>query len=570
MPSTVHDDADAEVGQTVGLVPLGIDVALSDGTTGAGTLADPYVGGWATLTYSANETYVFRPGKYYKTTTVVDWAHSGLNIIGNGARILCVGAGYIAIETAAPGYVTDLSIDNLIIFGDGSTASPLKLSGVTNSWFSRIATGDCATIGISLKFVLTSTFFKCSVSINTGYFSTMPVDGIVLDQRNAVEGCIGNVFLACSAEGVSGTGFKFIHASSNAVIGGTSEANARGIDIRTASDNVNNLFESMHMESNSAYDIYCTTGVIRFSNIQSGGTVLLGDGGVLSDTCSIMGGVYAGAVTINGLNTMIYPDAVFSGTFTDNAATTRYIGDLTPLLTTLQTTGNVGLGGAPSAVAGALLALAYAGDGAAQLSISNSNVAGTAARSQLSMVASVAALSLNTHGTARVAQRWGHALGDRSELVATAGTSFDIGTLHAAPLHIGTNSQTREFFSATPKALTESAATGIAEITVANNTVVGGTLYYTVEANDGTEYQARVGAVQFGAASKAGTITTFAGTPTENIAASSGTLTATFTVTTGAAKIILNLNAVSSLTQTTLTASYRIVLDGGTANPSAL
>ena len=45
-------------------------------------------------------------------------------------------------------------------------------------------------------------------------------------------------------------------------------------------------------------------------------------------------------------------------------------------------------------------------------------------------------------------------------------------------------------------------------------------------------------------------------------AASAGTLTATFTVTEGASAAVLNCNAVSSLTQTTLAASWQSLTNG--------
>jgi hypothetical protein len=155
------------------------------------------------------------------------------------------------------------------------------------------------------------------------------------------------------------------------------------------------------------------------------------------------------------------------------------------------------------------------------------------------------------------------------------------GTGAAGNLHIqtspllasGTTLQTladRDVVVAAAKTLTESSATAIADIAVAAASVTGGTIYYTVEANDGTDYQSRRGSVNFTAVNKAGTLTTDIGTPAESVAVSAGTLTCTPTVTIGANKITLNLNAVSSLTQTVLRATYRIVLDGGTGTVTTL
>jgi hypothetical protein len=114
--------------------------------------------------------------------------------------------------------------------------------------------------------------------------------------------------------------------------------------------------------------------------------------------------------------------------------------------------------------------------------------------------------------------------------------------------------------------LTESSATAVMEVAVASNTIAGGTLKYTIEANDGTDFQVIRGNVEFSAINKAGTLTCTLGTPTEVTTSPTGTLTNTATCTTGTNKITFNLNAVSSLTQTTLRASRRIMLDGGTGN----
>lgn len=137
----------------------------------------------------------------------------------------------------------------------------------------------------------------------------------------------------------------------------------------------------------------------------------------------------------------------------------------------------------------------------------------------------------------------------------------------------GTTLQTladRQVIVAASKDLTESTATSIAEVSLASSTTTGGTLRYTIEAGDGTDFQALRGEVLFAAVNKAGTITTSTSTAVETSAPSSGTLTNAMTVTTGASKIILQLNAVSSLTQTVLRVTYTIVLDGGTGSVTTL
>jgi len=135
------------------------------------------------------------------------------------------------------------------------------------------------------------------------------------------------------------------------------------------------------------------------------------------------------------------------------------------------------------------------------------------------------------------------------------------------PIASGSSLQTLATRSITfgPVTLTESSATAVCtSIGVASGTVTGGTFHYTIEANDGTDYQVLRGQVPFCAVNKAGTLTTTLGTPVEITAVSTGTLSTTVTVTTGTNTIILNQNAVSSLTQTVLRCTGRVVLDGGT------
>lgn len=149
---------------------------------------------------------------------------------------------------------------------------------------------------------------------------------------------------------------------------------------------------------------------------------------------------------------------------------------------------------------------------------------------------------------------------------------YDIQT--SFPLASGTTAQTfadRLYVRGNPKTLTESTETGIADIAVASNTITGGTLVYTIEANDGTAFQSLRGTVEFSATNEAGTETCTLSTPVEIETSPTGTLTNTVTCTTaGSNTITLNLNAVSSLTQTTLRGTWKLSLDGGTGVVSPL
>lgn len=129
---------------------------------------------------------------------------------------------------------------------------------------------------------------------------------------------------------------------------------------------------------------------------------------------------------------------------------------------------------------------------------------------------------------------------------------------------------------ANSKALTAGAATAIVLIDVASGGFAGGFVDYTVNADDGTDFQARTGRVGFQVVNKAGTETCVVAGPAGNanatetqdgssIAASNSTLTYTWGVdTTPTNGCKLTLNAASGLTETTLNIRWRITGTSGT------
>lgn len=124
----------------------------------------------------------------------------------------------------------------------------------------------------------------------------------------------------------------------------------------------------------------------------------------------------------------------------------------------------------------------------------------------------------------------------------------------------------RMVMSRTHATLTESAATTLVDINMADATGCGATITYTVWATNGTDHQMRTGRIQFQGVNKANaetcTMTSVAGTADTSIteledgsgdgAISSGTLTYAVTIATGTNDCQIQINAVSSLTQTQL------------------
>lgn len=120
----------------------------------------------------------------------------------------------------------------------------------------------------------------------------------------------------------------------------------------------------------------------------------------------------------------------------------------------------------------------------------------------------------------------------------------------------------RLYIRAATKTLTESSATGIVDIAVASGSVASGELLYSIQANDATDFQNLRGRVVFSIVNKGGTLTTSFTESAEANAVSAGTLTCTTTLVAGTNKITISLNAISSLTQTTLRAKWQMQHDG--------
>lgn len=126
---------------------------------------------------------------------------------------------------------------------------------------------------------------------------------------------------------------------------------------------------------------------------------------------------------------------------------------------------------------------------------------------------------------------------------------------------------------ANSKTLTESSATNFVRVDVSAGSFVGGTIFYTVYADDGSNFQARSGSFNFSIVNESADTET-AGISTvssESIAANGGTLTVSFSTSdTPTDGINFQANAVSSLSQTTLQIKYRVMISSGTATVTGL
>lgn len=121
--------------------------------------------------------------------------------------------------------------------------------------------------------------------------------------------------------------------------------------------------------------------------------------------------------------------------------------------------------------------------------------------------------------------------------------------------------------------LTESTATAFASVSVPTGTVCGGYISYTVEANDGTNFQSISGVVAYTIVNKAGTLTLSLSSDlqTGGAASGAGSLTCTITLVDATGGIAqFKANAASSLTQTVLRINAQVYKNFGTGAIAAV
>jgi hypothetical protein len=145
----------------------------------------------------------------------------------------------------------------------------------------------------------------------------------------------------------------------------------------------------------------------------------------------------------------------------------------------------------------------------------------------------------------------------RTELYAPADGSIRIANT--------ANNNDTIYINNTAKTLTAGAATDVVSVGVTSGSATGGEFEIVVYAADATNHQSRTMRVLWSAVNEGGTETCLLGTVEELDNSPTGTLTATLTFVDGGTNLCkLQINAVSSLTETTLNAKWQATKNHGT------
>lgn len=109
----------------------------------------------------------------------------------------------------------------------------------------------------------------------------------------------------------------------------------------------------------------------------------------------------------------------------------------------------------------------------------------------------------------------------------------------------------------TPITIVDGSATSLFTVNLPSNARVGGAFFYTIRADDGTDFQAMTGMVTYAAVSKAAvqTLTITSASGNDAKAVSAGTLTVAFTIVAGTGLCTIKVQPTGSLTETTYTIS---------------
>lgn len=206
---------------------------------------------------------------------------------------------------------------------------------------------------------------------------------------------------------------------------------------------------------------FATAGVERWTINASGGFNCVTDGGCVVGngvadpaTVSVKTGVdYRGATS--GTTRVVASAVAGSTTLTLPAVTDTLVGKTTtdtltnktlttpvltaPTATTIQTSGNVGIGKIPNVTTGRALDIQVNGSQSTLIDVNNTDASGTAALAGLRATADTAQGTLRAYGTGNTGAAFGVTLGGYVGLLTT-GNGFILGPVDAKPFILGTNS----------------------------------------------------------------------------------------------------------------------------------
>lgn len=224
----------------------------------------------------ANGRILYFPAGNY-LISALDLGFSGLKVRCEPATTLThTGAGrFITFDagTGLEGYFYDIHLTGYPTLQGNINTTDLIYIRSSHHMLIDVRARDC-DCAVRVDFSVLSRIF-INHSVNQAPFSIKtPVNTLVLDKRSRVDAAVEPT-TACDvwvvSEGVSGAGLLFEYAQVNHVLGGTSEGNGIGIDVKPNSSG--NRFDAVFMEANSVKDISDASSYTEYNNCYAGSAV---------------------------------------------------------------------------------------------------------------------------------------------------------------------------------------------------------------------------------------------------------------------------------------------------------
>lgn len=309
-------------------------------TGGIGTVASPWTG-WDTVFannlaagVSAFKEYWFSEGYYsYANPLVLNSPngseYKGLRLAGHGEAIVTFTGNGRALSITADDVghtvlktVYNVGMENLKWKGNPNCTDVLYIMSVHHSVFRNLRLEECTGAALRVAFSVENIYEIVVSGSDVGVYTTKPTNGIVLQADPiAANSTTGNTFIRPIIEGVSGAGIVLTAANGNVFIGGTSEANAKGITIAAGCER--NTFKGVDMESNTTMDVEDSgTGTTLDGCVGQGNGLHLISGRYQN----IIGGSFETVLvdvgTIGATFSGMFYNRLGAGAFTNNSLTT--------------------------------------------------------------------------------------------------------------------------------------------------------------------------------------------------------------------------------------------------------
>jgi hypothetical protein len=197
------------------------------------------------------------PAGTYTYATSPNWAIQGLTLEAVGEvqlNFTGVGNAWVFDAGAAVTNIYNVRcLGNFIVNGTATATNGFFVRGVHHSIFEG-KVKNVSAAGCQINFSVASTF-RIKTTVDSGSFTTTPVNGYLIQGRAAGEYTAWCSFYDTVIDSCSGFGVDILHASGCSFYGGFAEFSGGSIRIQATNLCQHNTFYSFDSESNTTYDV---------------------------------------------------------------------------------------------------------------------------------------------------------------------------------------------------------------------------------------------------------------------------------------------------------------------------